>query len=168
MPRASENDSTRLPSRRGLIGAAAAVITVAPAPLALAAAPHPDAELLALRPAFLAALAEEEPLRAEYRRTRDLAEAQAGPEPRVMHRTAEWATWDARFRAERARVGGVEALDRWSEASVRLHAVMDRMAEIPATTLDGLRFKALAFERDEMFADRIVADLLALGRMPAT
>lgn len=152
--------SARASRRAVLAGLATAPLAAAPA---LAAQPHPDAILLSLRPAFLAAVAEEGPLRTEYRRITDLAGERAGVEPKTNRWTAEWAAWDDRKDTEITSLGGGVAFRRWCEAENRLQAIIDRMAEIPATTLEGACFKAMAVAHDEVIGERVIADLLAMA-----
>ncbi|WP_056197991.1 hypothetical protein [Methylobacterium sp. Leaf123] len=127
------------------------------------AAAHPDAALLAQGSIIAGMTKRRDDL---YPAVCDLelaAHHAVGQPPEID--APEIRDWGMRLRAEKTRNGHGAADAAWSEADSELLANLIGLAEIRATTMDGLTFKArLAHEHEvEEIANGIVADLIAMA-----
>jgi hypothetical protein len=86
------------------------------------------------------------------------------PEP-----TSNRKEWEVREEAARRETGKIAATEMEHIASDKLSAILDRIIDMPATTIAGLCFKAMVVDKtdgDDVVASSLVGDLLAMRALP--
>jgi hypothetical protein len=134
-------------SRRAVLAGAAALPL---ASLPAIAAAHPDAELLALGRELEEATRTFEAAAIPYEAARARIDAML-PHPKVGIEGPEWDEWRKQHHRALKRRGYRKLYRAWSDAAGKQYEVGEKIAAIPAHTIEGLAVKVDALEA--MFSD---------------
>ncbi|MGU3407906.1 hypothetical protein [Methylobacterium brachiatum] len=134
-----------------------------------------DAELVALAPAWEAALDLYQRLSDEEALISETASEEGWPGPAPDGAGPEWQAWFQEKEDWRTRTGVASAEEASGEAGAALFRIEERIADLPAASLAGLKLKARVAQRsDDMgvewvfgLAQGLVRDILALTEAKA-
>jgi hypothetical protein len=175
------NPLTRRAALTGAIPAAAAItLPATAATAAMAAASHADAVLLAIGPKLEAMLAEWEAALHDQSIAKEAFFAEKPDQPKYpeienavgpLEYVAAFADYELAHRAWEVEISRLASKHKFDETAERagdlgdvFHAALDELAEMAATTIAGLKFKARWIEHqdDDEVSASIARDLLAM------